>query len=90
MGLINWVFDFYQQYRIEKLHTSTAQAQAGVRSGGGGVDAERLDRAIAELALAMKTLQRVMIEKNVCTADDFREKLRQVDLEDGRADGRAL
>jgi hypothetical protein len=88
MGLINWIFDFYQQYRIEELRKETAQA-AGVRTAGGGVDVDRLERAIGELALSMKTLQRMMVDKGVCTADEFYGKLQQVDREDGSADGKA-
>jgi len=89
MGLINWIFDFYQQYRIDQLQKDTAQAQAAVRTSGGGVDTERLERALGELALAVKTVQRVMVEKGVCTPGEFHDKLRQIDLEDGREDGRA-
>jgi hypothetical protein len=89
MGLINWIFDFYQQYRIDQLQKETAQTQAAIRTPGGGVDAERLERAIGELALAMKTIQRVVVEKGICTPDEFHTKLRQIDLEDGQEDGRA-
>lgn len=88
MGLINWIFDFYQQYRIDELRKETAQA-AGVRGSGGAVDAERLERAIGELALSVKTVQRMMVDKGICSADEFHSKLRQLDVEDGRADGRA-
>ena len=93
MGLINWIFDFYQQYRIDQLQKETAQAQAqaqaGIRSSGGSVDADRLDRAIGELALAVKTMQRVMVQKGVCSPDEFRDALQRIDAEDGRPDGRA-
>ena len=44
--------------------------------------------ALGELALATKTLQRTMIDKGLCSADEFAAKLRQIDLEDGRAGGR--
>ena len=91
MGLINWIFDIYQHTQIDKLRdeTARARAEASVRTAGGGVDAGKLERAIGELALAVKTMQRVMVEKGVCTAGEFSEKLRQIDLEDGRADGRS-
>lgn len=89
MGLINWIFDFYQQYRIDQLQREAAQAQAGVRSPAGSVDADRLERAIGELALAVKTVQRVMVEKGICTPQEFHDRLRVIDLEDGREDGRA-
>ena len=88
MGLINWIFDFYQQYRIEQIHKETAQA-AAVRSTGGNVDPARLEAALGELALAVKTVQRVMVDKGVCSAQELHDKLRQIDLEDGRPDGRA-
>jgi hypothetical protein len=91
MGLINWIFDFYQQYRIDQLRDETARvkAEASVRSPGGQIDAERLENALGELALAVKTIQRMMVDKGVCSAEEFHGKLRQVDVEDGRADGRA-
>jgi hypothetical protein len=91
MGLINWIFDFYQQYRIDELSKERArdQAEGRVLGSAGSVDAERLERAIGELALALKTVQRTLVEKGICTSEEFREKLRLIDLEDGRADGRA-
>ena len=91
MGLINWIFDFYQQYRIDELQRDTAQAraEASVRTPTGSVDGDKLERAVGEMALAVKTLQRMMVEKGLCTPDEFRAKLQQLDLEDGRADGRA-
>jgi hypothetical protein len=91
MGLINWIFDFYQQYRIDQLQRDTAQTRAemSVRTPAGLVDADKLERAVGEMALAVKTLQRMMVEKGLCTPDEFRTKLQQVDLEDGRADGRS-
>lgn len=87
MGLINWIFDFYQHSRIEKLQDQLADAR--VRTQSGGVDAAHLERALGELALAVKTVQRLAVEKGLCTPAEFQEKLRQIDLEDGRGDGRA-
>ena len=91
MGLINWIFDFYQQYRIDQLQKDTAQAraEASVRTPSGAVDAEKLERAVGEMALAVKTVQRMMVDKGLCTPDEFRTKLQAIDLEDGRADGRS-
>ena len=91
MGLINWIFDIYQHTQIDKARTEAAAARAevaAVRASGGGVDGARLEQALGELALATKTLQRVMIDKGVCTNEELAAKLNQVDLEDGRADGR--
>ena len=92
MGLINWIFDFYQQYRIDQLRDESARTRAeasSVRSSAGNVDVDRLEKAIGELALAVKTVQRIAVEKGMCTPEEFQQKLRAIDLEDGRADGRA-
>jgi len=91
MGLINWIFDIYQHTQIDKLRdeTARARAEASVRTSGGGVDTERLERTIGELALSVKAVQRMMVEKGVCTHAEFADLLNRIDLEDGRADGRA-
>jgi hypothetical protein len=92
MGLINWIFDIYQHSQIDKARNEAAQARAevaAVRGSGGSVDAQRLEQALGELALAVKTVQQVMLDKGVCTHDEFANKLRQIDLQDGRADGRS-
>jgi hypothetical protein len=92
MGLINWIFDFYQQYRIDQIRDEQARTRSEavtVRGPAGQVDVERLERAIGELALATKTMQRMMVEKGVCTPDELAQKVRAVDLEDGAPDGRA-
>jgi len=90
MGLINWIFDIYQHHRIDQVQkeASAARAEAAVRVGN-SVDGDRLDRALGELALAVKTLQRVMVDKGVCTPEEFQSKLQQVDREDGSSDGRS-
>ena len=92
MGLINWIFDIYQHTQIDKARDEAAAARAdlaALRVSGGGVDGARLQTALEELALAVKTLQRTMIDKGVCTADEFARKLREIDLEDGTVDGRS-
>jgi len=92
MGLINWIFDFYQQSRIERAAdeaTALRGELAALRTPHGGLDQGRLERAIGELALAAKTLQRLAVQKGVCTDDEFRAMARAIDLEDGVADGRA-
>jgi hypothetical protein len=92
MGLINWIFDFYQQYRIDQLQKEAAESRAQaamVRTPGGGVDAARLERSLGELALAVKTLQRTLVEKGICTEEELRLKVVQIDREDGSEDGRS-
>lgn len=95
MGLINWMFDLYQQSRIEDLHHQAAQARAEAfalrNAGGGGAGGSNpaLERAIGELALAVKTVQRLAVQKGLCTAAEFQQTMEQIDREDGRADGMA-
>jgi hypothetical protein len=92
MGLINWIFDIYQHSKIDDARQEAAQARAeamALRTRSGSVDPERLERAVAELALSVKTLQRLMLEKGVATQSEFAARLEQIDREDGAADGRA-
>lgn len=92
MGLINWIFDFYQQSRIERAGNEAAQLRSEVamlRNQGGSLNDERIVRAVGELALAVRTVQRLCVEKGMCTEAEFHQRLRAIDLEDGRADGQA-
>jgi hypothetical protein len=92
MGLINWIFDIYQHSRIDDARNEAAAARseiASFRRAGGGLDGERLEDALGELALATKTFQRMLVEKGVCTRSEFAALLNQIDLEDGTRDGKA-
>jgi hypothetical protein len=89
MGLINWIFDIYQHSQIDKAKDEARAARAeasAMRTSGGSVDAARLERALGELALATKTVQRLMVEKGLRTHEEFARKVREIDLEDGLAD----
>jgi hypothetical protein len=90
MGLINWIFDVYQHSKINRAEEDAHQLRAEMRSlrdARGGVDQERLLRAIGELALAVKTVQRLCVEKGVCSEAEFQHLAREIDREDGHADG---
>ncbi|MBI5851514.1 MAG: hypothetical protein HZB39_10900 [Planctomycetes bacterium] len=87
MGLINWIFDFYQQSRIERLRDEIAMRSNQPQRAQ--VDVDRLEAALGELALAVKTVQRLAVEKGLCSAAEFQRTLQQIDAEDGRSDGRA-
>ena len=92
MSLINWIFDIYQHTRIESAHEEAQLARAelaAMRGSGGSIDGERLQRALEEMALATKTIQRVLVEKGVCSSDELGAMLRKIDGEDGRLDGRS-
>ena len=90
--MINWIFDIYQHTQIDKAKSEAAQARAeaaAIRGSGGNVDTARLELALGELALASKTLQRVLVEKGICGTEELRRILSQVDREDGKVDGRS-
>lgn len=92
MGLINWIFDIYQHTQIDKARDEARQARleaSAVRGGGGSVDVARLERALGELALATKTVQRMMVAKGICTREEFAAMMSGIDREDGNQDGRA-
>jgi len=91
MGLINWIFDIYQHTRIDEAREEARAARReleAVRGTGGHVDAKLLEHTLGELALATKTLQRLLVEKGVVSSEELSAKLKEIDLEDGRADGR--
>ena len=87
MSLLNWIFDIYQHSKISSLRDELHQAR--MRAAHGSLDADRLEQALGQLALAVKTVQRLAVEKGLCTAVELQQKLEQIDREDGRADGRA-
>jgi hypothetical protein len=91
MGLINWIFDIYQHTQIDKARDEARQArlEASTLRGGGSVDVARLERTVGELALATKTVQRMMVAKGLCTREEFAAMMREIDREDGVEDGRA-
>lgn len=92
MGLINWIFDFYQHSKIDRANEQASELRAELqrlRGDRGGLDQEQLLRAVGELALAVKTVQRLAVEKGLCTEAEFATRLRQLDAEDGRSDGMA-
>jgi hypothetical protein len=92
MSLINWIFDIYQHSKIDDAHRETSALRdevAHIRSSGGGVDSARVERALGELALATKAMQRILVSKGLCTATEFADALNTIDAEDGKLDGRA-
>lgn len=93
MSLINWIFDIYQHSQITQARdesTNLRRELASLKQNGssGSVNGDNLERAMGELALATRTVQRMLVDKGICSHEEFASKLREVDLEDGRADGR--
>jgi len=91
MSLLNRIFDLYQHTEINRARDEALKARSELASmhGRGYVNGEKLERALGELALATKTLQRILLEKRVCTREELSRTMRAIDLEDGVADGRS-
>ena len=90
MGLINWIFDFYQQSKIIDAQDEASALRrevASLRGSRGDLDRDAVLRAVGQLALAVKTVQRLCVEKGLCTEAEFHRRLREIDAEDGRSDG---
>lgn len=103
MGLLNWMFDLYQQDQIadvrreryeqrwavlEELAAAKEEASA-IRQEAGRLDIDRLEQAIGELALAVKAMQRLLVARGHIDPDALARMVDTVDGEDGRRDGRA-
>ena len=74
MGLINWIFDIYQHTKIDRAEQETERLRAemaSLRTNRGDVDQERLVRAIGELALAVKTVQRRLNRASLLLAEEL-------------------
>ncbi len=94
MSLINWIFDIYQHGRIDRAEKESQAVrreldQMRSSSQRGPAAAPHVDRALGELALSLKTLQRMMVQKGLCSAEEFAALLDDVDAEDGKRDGQA-
>ncbi len=93
MSLINWIFDIYQHKKVDAAHREATEARREIdlirQQGSKHVDGERLVHALEELALSVKTVQRMLLEKGVCTQAELGALLRKIDREDGREDGRS-
>lgn len=91
MGFIDWILDVSQHSKIDDVRREAMESrlEAARVNQGGSVDAQRLERALGELVLVTKTIQRLMVEKGVCAHDELRDTVQCVDAEDGRRDGHA-
>jgi hypothetical protein len=92
MGIGRILFDneLLQRFDIEDtkkaLRISHDQARKGIRRTRESVEA--LEDDLAVMALYVRTLRRLMVEKGVFTRAEFAEALRAIDLQDGTADGK--
>ncbi len=71
---------------IEELYRAAAASNRADHSHDDRIAA--LERENDELKLYLATLVRLLISKEVIGADEFKEYVRLIDGEDGKADGR--
>jgi hypothetical protein len=88
MSLWKYLFDneWRQREDIELLRASTETTQTEAQRAAQKID--RLERRVDRAELLLESLYRLVSEKNLVTADEFRLMVARVDLEDGIEDGR--
>jgi hypothetical protein len=88
MSLWKYLFDteWRQREDIELLRASAGTSQTEAQKTAKKLD--HLQRRVDRAELLLESLYRLVSEKNVVTADEFRLMVARVDLEDGIEDGR--
>lgn len=86
----NFVWDVYQQHALNKLkQTFTAAKQAIAQDQAGqAVTLERLEDKLNCLALICRAMAELLAERTGVTEQDLVRKITEVDLRDGKADGK--
>jgi hypothetical protein len=86
----NFIWDVFQQYQIHKLNKTfdaakdvVAQEQAGQAATLGQME-EKFDR----LALICRAMLELLEERTGLTDQDLVKKIAEVDIRDGKADGK--
>ena len=85
--------DFFRRDDIEELkkHNKSLSSRvidSNILSKELQTRVRQLEEDLASLALFNQTLLRMVIEKEVCEAQEFINLLKMIDLEDGVADGK--
>ena len=95
MSIFNFIFDseWSQRSDIEDLKQKNIELASKLyqkRPGEATLEKKihTLEQEVGELALLSKTLMRILMEKGVCTGQEFEALMHQFDLEDGVADGK--
>jgi hypothetical protein len=58
------------------------------RSDDMRMEVREMRRDVSRLLLAVETLQRILADKGICSAEDFVRRMRAIDAEDGVTDGK--
>jgi hypothetical protein len=79
-------WEFYQQSLIHNANTTANRAQLKAEQSKDYLDL--LENKIESLALACQSLWEILEERTDITSDDLDRKMEEVDLRDGKKDGR--
>jgi hypothetical protein len=95
MSLWKYIFDsnLTQRADLERLDAQAEHLQASLdraRSRTRSAESEIRDlrRETARLTLVVEALTRLLEERNLCTRKELARRIQEVDLEDGKEDGR--
>ena len=79
-------WEFYQQSQIQKANTTASRAQLKAEQSKDHI--QLLENKIESLALACQSLWEILEEKTNITSEQLHAKMEEVDLRDGKKDGR--
>ena len=90
--MIDDIWDIFQQEGIQTAAANAEIARRDVRHTAARVHADvlRLDSKVDGLALICQALWEVVREKTDLREEDIERKIREIDLRDGRKDGRMM
>ncbi|MCB1133140.1 MAG: hypothetical protein KDN05_18610 [Verrucomicrobiae bacterium] len=80
------MWDIYQEMRLNDHRARIAETGASLRETSG--DLGDLTQLVRKMALVNQALFELLKERTGLTDEDLRRKIKEVDLRDGKADGR--
>jgi hypothetical protein len=86
MGLLGFMWDVYQQNQISESRTDLSRASA--RANAADEDIRSLRAQVDHLSMVNMALWSIVREKLALTDQDLAARVEEIDLSDGRLDGR--
>jgi hypothetical protein len=86
MGLFNFLWDVRQDHSINAAHADSRRLSTGL--DGTNAQLAELRAAVDRLALVNQSLWELVRERTNLTDADLEQRVQEVDLRDGRLDGR--
>jgi rRNA maturation endonuclease Nob1 len=80
------LWEVYQQTRVNAAEQSAERAES--KAGRASDDIAQLRRQIDRLALASQAMWELLRDSSGLTEDDLQTKILEIDLRDGKADGK--